>query len=175
MHRIILTYPTPVEGEIEKIKSLISEGLYALHVRKPNFSLEEMEEFLLKFTSQERKLFMLHSHHELVDKYSLKGYHISNWRSQEEMDEWYFYSTSCHSLEELDTVQGEVDYAFLSPIFDSITKQGYASKFADVQLEKKACSVVALGGIKEEHVDRLKSQGFDGYALLGSVWQKEQV
>ncbi len=65
-----------------------------------------------------------------------------------------------------------VDYAFLSPIFDSISKAGYNSHFEEQVLRKYADqglldNVVALGGIDGENVVKVRDLGFAGAAFLG--------
>lgn len=59
-------------------------------------------------------------------------------------------STAFHDLQQLDVEYGALDYAFLSPIFDSISKAGYqaAFDFDDLTTCIAACNIpsVALGG-----------------------------
>ena len=69
-------------------------------------------------------------------------------------------------------------YVFLSPIFNSISKQGYASAFTPKALfeaKQKGIineKVVALGGITAANINKIKSYGFGGVALLGDVWRR---
>ena len=57
---------------------------------------------------------------------------------------------SLHSLGELSEDLHGLDYAFLSPVFDSISKQGYTAAFDSEALKeavsKAACPIIALGG-----------------------------
>ncbi len=59
-------------------------------------------------------------------------------------------STAFHDLQQLDVEYGALDYAFLSPIFDSISKAGYQAAFDlnDLTTCIAACNIplVALGG-----------------------------
>lgn len=72
---------------------------------------------------------------------------------------------------------GDCDYVTLSPIFDSISKEGYNSKFNKkdlIFLDKNGSSVVttkvvALGGVTPERVDIVRQLGFDGFAVLGAL------
>ncbi|KAF5841152.1 thiamine phosphate synthase superfamily [Dunaliella salina] len=92
-------------------------------------------------------------------------------------------STSLHSLEDLQGGKaryGALDYAFLSPIFDSISKKGYAAaKFDPVQLRTllqehgKQLPVIALGGISAENCLQALDMGFQGVAVLGSIWEAQ--
>ena len=86
---------------------------------------------------------------------------------------------SCHSIEEVRTRKDECDYLFLSPIYDSISKEGYGSAFQREVLEKAASEgiidkkVYALGGVSLEHIDELRALGFGGAAVLGALWQSD--
>ena len=90
-------------------------------------------------------------------------------------------STSFHSLEEISRTRRRYDYVLLSPIFDSISKVGYASGFALPALQAQMASrtvrtgyqpqVLALGGITADNIGQLPSIGFSGAAVLGSIWQ----
>lgn len=85
-------------------------------------------------------------------------------------------STSFHSLQQLRTDWGPaLSYAFLSPIFDSISKEGYsAARFDRRELRhvlQCPFPVVALGGITPENIQDTEHMGFAGAAVIGSVWQ----
>ena len=47
-------------------------------------------------------------------------------------------SVSCHSIEEVKEWKPKCDYVFLSPIYNSISKEGYEAKFSKEEL-RKAC------------------------------------
>jgi thiamine-phosphate pyrophosphorylase len=87
----------------------------------------------------------------------------------------YTQSTGFHSLEELQQDWQCLDYAFLSPIFDSISKKGYLSGSFDPQEVKLALAaapmpVYALGGVTGQRVPLLKDMGFAGFGVIGTVW-----
>ena len=79
-------------------------------------------------------------------------------------------------LEEIERGWGpELDYGFLSPIFDSISKVGYlAAGFEErslkLALERSQVPVIALGGITVSKVVVASKMGFGGVAVLGAVW-----
>ncbi|HEX8656600.1 MAG TPA: thiamine phosphate synthase, partial [Hymenobacter sp.] len=91
-------------------------------------------------------------------------------------------STSFHSLAEISQHRRRYDYVFLSPIFNSLSKQGYEAAFdlAKVaatlrQLQQRASSgpqVIALGGIEGHRLAAVRRAGFAGAAVLGAVWQQ---
>jgi thiamine-phosphate pyrophosphorylase len=66
----------------------------------------------------------------------------------------------------------------LSPIYQSISKPDYKS---DLDVPKAVAErtnfktkLVALGGIATQNIDRTYKSGFDGVALLGSIWNTNQ-
>ena len=65
---------------------------------------------------------------------------------------------------------------FLSPIFDSITKEGYRGAFDYRLLEERLPRidkpVVALGGISADNIYSTFALGFAGAALMGGLWGK---
>ncbi len=85
-------------------------------------------------------------------------------------------SYSSHSISEMLEAIKIFDYVFLSPIYNSISKDGYNSKFRIDELKGLNLineKVVALGGVREENFEELKRIGFGGAALLGSLWKEK--
>ena len=86
-------------------------------------------------------------------------------------------SRSCHSLAEVAAWRDRLDYLFLSPVFDSISKQGYRAGFAPEELLRAAREgiidrrVMALGGITPDNLARVRAWGFGGAVVLGDLWQ----
>ncbi|GHV12504.1 thiamine phosphate synthase [Fibrobacterales bacterium] len=85
---------------------------------------------------------------------------------------------SAHSFADLHQVENR-DMILLSPVFDSISKEGYKSKFSREELKNgiadwrklnKTTKIYALGGVDDENIKELPELGFDGAAILGAVW-----
>ena len=81
---------------------------------------------------------------------------------------------SAHSTEEILANPG-YDYYFLSPIYDSISKEGYKSAFSKTELTEflhahPEIKVMALGGMTADKVDECREMGFAGVAFLGEIW-----
>jgi thiamine-phosphate pyrophosphorylase len=121
---------------------------------------------------------ILHDAYDLRYKYAVGGLHFSTKKRAlaTEISIQGTKSTSCHSIAELQNIDGQFDYAFLSPIFPSISKQGYEGNLdmQAVQLylqEQRTTKAIALGGIDNGKIAQIKEWGFDGYAKLGDVWK----
>ncbi|SHI82901.1 thiamine-phosphate pyrophosphorylase [Mesonia phycicola] len=180
---IVITSEEFVEDEINIIKRLLKEGLTTLHVRKPFFSSEEMKRWLFNFHAEEHQQMMLHQHHFLAEDFQLKGIHLKEEHRKsikgKEQDflekiksQGWVLSTSFHELQEVEN-QTLFDYAFLSPVFTSISKHNYEGKKFSVQQNKRP--VIALGGIKTENIEKAYQLGYQGVAVLGCVWHQENV
>lgn len=84
-------------------------------------------------------------------------------------------SSSLHTLEDLVRDWQNLDYAFLSPIFDSISKDGYTAadfprKEVMAALQQAQMPVYALGGITPDRLQQVQELGFAGVGVLGAVW-----
>lgn len=172
---IVITNPTPIENEISIIHSLFAEGLPLLHVRKPGFTVSEMNAFLVDFAPEYKNRLVLHSHHDLADEFGINRLHYSE---KDRTDSYSFSkktrSTSTHSMEDFNALHPVFEYAFLSPVFSSISKQGYISKLDfPTEIEKRTnhkTKLIALGGIQFENINQALAFGFDDIALLGTIW-----
>lgn len=176
---ILITNPQSVPNETEIINALFNEGLEVLHVRKPDFDKAQLSEFISKIDEQFHSRIMIHSHYELLDSFQIKGIHFTEKTKHLLAD---YDSVQCtkslavHELTELKSIPQTVDYVFLSPLFPSVTKEGYSKQwdFEELKVElaaKRNYNIVALGGITLENVKTVKELGFDNFALLGSIWE----
>ena len=170
---VVITPEIPFCGETEQIKRVIGSGVFRLHLRHPKADEQTLRHIIEGLTADERKKIVLHDFYNLVDEYNLGGAHL-NGRHPELAS--VCSSRSCHSLTEVEASTG-MEYCFLSPIFDSISKNGYASNFSDEVLRQAKKDgiinekVIALGGITVGKVQQVKEYGFGGVAILGSAWK----
>ncbi|WP_431243985.1 thiamine phosphate synthase [Flavobacterium sp. P21] len=87
-------------------------------------------------------------------------------------------STSTHSIADFNSLKNDFDYAFLSPVFKSISKDNYEPKidfFEEIKLRTNhETKVVALGGIDSNNIQTTLKNGFDDIALLGAIWNNKK-
>lgn len=179
MRLIVITSPAFLADEAASVNALFEAGLEILHLRKPHSSIDEVEHLLQSVSVSFRCRIVLHEHFGLVEKYGMKGIHL-NARNPVAPEEYHGHiSRSCHSLQEVEEWKNVCDYVFLSPIYDSISKEGYGAHFTTEQLQDARSrglideKVVALGGICADNIPEVKSFGFGGVALLGDVWNRK--
>jgi thiamine-phosphate pyrophosphorylase len=71
---------------------------------------------------------------------------------------------------------GTLEYVFLSPLFDSISKPGYLAGAGLLQRPPEAapCRLVGLGGIDDHTIGQVMEHGWDGAAVLGYIWEQPE-
>lgn len=153
-----------------RICNLIDAGFDYVHIRKPALQKNEMQQFIESIPTRYYNRLKLHDHFDLADKYDLAGIHLNSRNRTAPTGFQKHVSKSCHSIEELRDID-RFEYVFLSPIFDSISKQGYKARFSKNELENSSNliseKVMALGGVADKHIPYLQKIGFGGCALLG--------
>lgn len=178
MEWIVITSPGFLQGEADFIDRLFGHGLDRLHLRKPGAGIGECRRLLDGISREWLPQIVVHDNFGLCREYGLGGVHLNGRNPMAPPNHEGSVSRSCHSLEEISRYKGECDYLTLSPIFNSISKQGYMAAFGLGQLAAARDSglidrrVIALGGVTLENIPRVKELGFGGVAILGDVWQR---
>lgn len=178
MEWIVITSPGFLQGEADFIDRLFGHGLDRLHLRKPGADIGECRRLLDGISREWLPRIVVHDNFGLCREYGLGGVHLNGRNPMAPPNHDGSVSRSCHSLEEISRYKGECDYLTLSPIFNSISKQGYMAAFGLGQLAAARDSglidsrVIALGGVTLENIPRVKELGFGGVAILGDVWQR---
>lgn len=186
---VLLTAPTALPDEPRLLTELLTLGLPRLHLRKPGWPAAQLEALIQVLPPQFHERLVLHGHQALVRRYRLGGLHLTAGQRaattrRPALLPGQTLSTSFHSLAEISGHRRRYDYVFLSPIFDSISKEGYASNFdlAGVQaflqkLGARPCywpQVLALGGVDFQNIALVRLAGFAGAAVLGAVWSSAE-
>ncbi len=178
MRVIAITLEYFFPGEAVVIEAALNGGYDLVHLRKPGASEEEMISILEELPAECRARIVIHSHFNLALRYGLYGIHLNSRCSIVPDGFSGSISRSCHTFEEVEQHKDSCNYLFLSPIFNSISKKGYASAFSGASLREAAekgiidSKVYALGGVTPERLSWLEEMGFGGAAMLGSVWGK---
>jgi thiamine-phosphate pyrophosphorylase len=177
---VIISHPEKIENEASLIKKLFEAGLPIFHLRKPNATEQEVKTMLEQIKPEYRARVVLNQFYHLSEEFGIHRFHFStDRRNREEHNDWKkegnVLSTSTHSFEEYKKLDSCFDYAFLSPVFDSISKPFYKKvQFEIDRNEKSKIELIALGGIEVANCRKLKNTGFDGIAVLGGVWNKTE-
>jgi thiamine-phosphate pyrophosphorylase len=155
MKLIVISSPVAVPNEHQIITSLFEEGLETFHVLRPDPNKQEVKALIQKIPSKYHSRIVMHADYPKF-----------------------------HSLKEMEDYKGKDEYAFLSPVFDSISKPGYKSPFSDrmnrflkfkpeLMTAIKGKNIIALGGIDEDKISMARKIGFAGVAVLGAIWNSK--
>ncbi len=182
---IVLIAPeNDVQNELEILNQLFQEGLQYYHLRKPNKNYQEHCDYLNQIDSKYHNRIVTHYFHELINEYPLKGIHFQEQKRRDCLDtpSDYFVklnnmygktiSSSFHEPEELENCDFEFDYHLLSPVFSSISKQGYQGRGFDVNHVNKR--IVGMGGVTTENLSEFTKLGFKGVGVLGGIWNSKK-
>ncbi|UII25097.1 thiamine phosphate synthase [Fulvivirga maritima] len=180
MQVVIITHERNCEGEIDTVKEILDQGLH-LHIRKPHYSDSELSNYLEQLPKECRSQMVLHGNVQLAEAFQLGGFHLKSTQEHKLASNWSgSLSRSFHTWKALKSYQWPLSYAFLSPVFNSISKQNYKAQFDHEQLKKELTKdsnipVLALGGVTVDLLRTVVEMGFAGAALLGEVWTKPTV
>lgn len=192
---VVITYPTPIENETSLINKMFEKGLPLLHVRKPNMSYEELVKWVNNIDNYYHPYLVIHiptivinnnehvfkQYKALINKINSTYTHLSTTDClyvNNYSVELPKLSTSVHCISEVNKLSTNIDRAFISPIYPSISKRGYIPTIDWTEELKQRTNnrvtLVALGGITPFHIESIHTMGFDDYALLGTIWEAEQ-
>lgn len=179
---IVISNPTAIANEINTILSLFEEGMELFHVRKPEFSAIEMTAFIAAIGLEYCNQLVLHSHHHLASDFGINRLHFTAKDRETNpvrvLNPNRVLSTSTHSIEEFNNLNNCFEYAFLSPIYPSISKTNYQSNtnlFEEVKSRSNfQTKLIGLGGMEAKNITEVITNGFDDIALLGTIWSSDQ-
>ena len=183
MKLIVISRPDFFEGEGELINELFRLGMECLHLRKPGANLHELRSLIRSIDLAFLPFVSVHEFHQIADEYHIKRWHFTEQqRLSTDIKDLYelkakghILSTSVHDPADLAKLKDCFDYAFLSPVFDSISKENYKGIVPDNFCPKetnKLVKAIALGGINHQNINTIKGINFDGAAVLGTIWNE---
>jgi len=154
----VISSPGEIPREAEYMEGLLEAGLERLHLRKPGWAVEELLE---RLAPRWKSRLVVHGSAELAARHGVERVHRVN-------------STSVHSWEELRALPPGLDYAFISPVFDSISKPGYraTADLLEIPPGPLPCRPLGLGGVSADTIGLMITRGWTGAAVLGWIWEK---
>lgn len=176
----VVSSPVPVHREPDLINALFESGLSVFHLRKPGAGPELFRGLLNKIHVKYHDRIALHAHHFLKEEFGICRLHFTGEERRKLMvvpKTPLICSTSIHSLEEYKKLSPQFSYAFLGPVFNSMSKTGYQQMNQinhPIHLKNKPIKIIGIGGITKSNGLNTLKYGFDGLAVLGFLWQSEQ-
>lgn len=185
---ILISSPISFPNEADIINALFREGLSLFHLRKPDTAPDELMKLIESIEPQYREHIVLPAtflKHKIAGQTISKQIHFFEYARKEAApslfvelkEQGYTLSTSIHEAATYASLPAVLDYTFIGPVYNSISKQGYNAMdraHFEVLQQKKNTAIIALGGIDENNCLEVLDYGFDGIAILGAVWQNKQ-
>ncbi len=178
---IVLSSPVPVADEARWINALFDAGLEYFHLRKPGRERAEIEALLHDVDPAYHNRIASHHHHALALDNGMKRLHFTEFMRQKvDQDDLQtmraqglILSASIHSHDDYPTLPDQFEYTFISPVFNSLSKEGYTAQpgLLHLPFTNRHVKRIALGGIEADTCPEVSAAGFDGIAVLGAVWQ----
>lgn len=189
MELILVSDFSPIVNEHLLLNQLFINGLEVFHLRKRDYTLQQMMDYIQAIPAVYHPKIVIHSHFQLLSYFDLKGVHFSkqytleHFKNESSEELWNLVckkhiSLSVHSLNDILKLEQVYNYVFISPVFDSISNRGYNAKIKIKTFQKfletpnRKVKVIALGGIKEDNIPLAFATGFDGVAMLGYIWNE---
>jgi len=171
---VVITAQDTWAGEEDCLDAMLELGLEKLHIRKRAGGAEVL---LKRLSGRWGSRLVVHGEGAvaLAREYGVPQVH-GHWHEPGVPGtQGIAFSASMHSWEEVRAVPaGRLEYVFLSPLFDSISKPGYLAGEGLLRRPEGAapCGLVGLGGINKETIGQVIVHGWDGAAVLGAIWER---
>ncbi len=181
MKIIVISSSDFVKDEAAVTNALFDAGLELFHLRKPEYSEEQCALFVEEINAHHRPKIVSHQHHHLAEQFGMNRIHFPEKERQTVKEEelislkarGFILSTSVHELSAIDLLSETFSYAFLGPVFESISKPDYKPKAAvTLKKEERKTKIIAIGGITPANMSKVEINNFDGAALLGAIWRE---
>ena len=178
MKTIVISSPTIFTNEAIILQKLIEKGATYIHIRKPNTDLFAVREILEKIPSVFHPKIKLHYYSELLQEFPLIGFHHSrNTHFDEKM--LINQSKSFHSFKKIIANKAPYQYYFLSPIFPSISKEGYHPNYSLTECKRFLMAYpnnncIALGGISAQKYRTTKGSRLYRRSFIGRTMARRK-
>lgn len=179
---IVITPPERqhIEDVTGDIIDVASSCICKVHLRMPGAFEADFRQVLDSLEPAYHQHVVLCDHYALLAEYDVAGVYLPYRRVAEWRDiplaPHQTIAVGAHSIQELQELPFTPQYALLSPLFDSISKEGYPGNPALLSCQEKLIQlpypVYALGGITPERQETVAKAGYAGVAVLGDIWSQ---
>jgi thiamine-phosphate pyrophosphorylase len=162
---------------------VLHQSSATFHLRKPGQTDRQIADYLKQIPADLHRRIMVHGHPRLLAQFDINGIHFTETARSRNLPRLRGLrhdhpgrrlSSAFHRIADIPESDGLFDYILLSPIFDSISKQGYRAAFGHSDLKRFLSrtdhTVIALGGLDAQRAALAASLGFKGMAALGAIW-----
>jgi thiamine-phosphate pyrophosphorylase len=179
---IVISPEQSIPDETAWVNRLLEAGLHYFHVRKPHLNDIELSKYVDAIDEHYRCKLVIHDSEIVAEEFGINRLHYSE-KNRSEANKYLMentnkiLSTSVHDIHTFNTLDQRWHYAFLSPVFQSISKPFYELGNEILgQIKSRAninVKLIGLGGITAQNYKQVLQTGADGVALLGCVWKSD--
>jgi thiamine-phosphate pyrophosphorylase len=189
MRLVVITPSKDIPDEPSLVTKMFESGLKTLHLRKPKHSTNQMAEYLKEIPVPFHNRIVIHSHHNLALKFTLKGIHLSrnhlstNWRywlTRTRLKLKFGQTSKSRSYSRLQQVYNtedqNFDYYLIGTMFNNMTGELYSGFYEEgiVAANKNSGKIlVARGGTTPGVIARAANLGFKGIAFNSYLWNAD--
>jgi len=190
MRLVVITSSKDVQDEHSLVTKMFESGLTTLHLRKPKYSTNQMREYLEEIPEHFHNRIVIHSHHKLALRFTLKGIHLSRTHLSTSWKYWFirtrlkmqFAKTSkSRSYSRLQQVynkeEQDFDYFLVGTMFNNMTGELYSGFYEDGVIAANKNSgkkLIARGGTSPATIIKSYKYGFAGIAFNSYIWSAER-
>jgi|SRR6218665_991369 len=189
MKLVVITPSTDVPDEQNLVTKMFESGLTTLHLRKPKYSTNQMEEYIREIPSHFHNRIVIHSHHKLALKFRLKGIHLSSTHLSKHWK--YFFvrlrlrlrfsrTSKSRSYSRLQQIykpeEQDFDYYLVGTMYNNMTGEFYSGFYEDgilAAIRNGGKKLVARGGTSPAVIAKTARYGFYGIAFNSYLWSAD--
>ena len=187
MEIVLITSAKKDDNETELVTKLFEAGLTTLHLRKPNWSTRQLTTYIESIPAHFHNRIIIHSHHDLIFKFGLKGIHWTEVHLTRKFKKWWFlrklkasgkkilFTRSYRKLSDVyNPEELPFDYYLIGTIYNNITNEFYSGFYeqgVNAAINKANKKFIARGGINEVTIEKSYKYGFKGAALNSQIWK----
>jgi thiamine-phosphate pyrophosphorylase len=189
MKLVVITPSKDVPDEQTLVTKMFESGLKTLHLRKPKHSTNQMKEYIKEIPAHFHNRIVVHSHHNLALKFTLKGIHLSrnhlsrNWRYwliRTRLKFKFGQTSKSRSYSRLQQVynpeEQNFDYYLVGTMFNNMTGDLYSGFYEDGVIaanKNGGKKLIARGGTTPEVITKALKFGFYGIAFNSYLWNAD--
>ncbi len=172
---------------IDVLRLIAAGGAKIVQLREKNLSKAEIFQLALKYreiTTENNMLLILNDHLDIALAVNADGVHLGQddlpLTAARKLAPQLILGSSTHNLPEAEqAIADGADYINIGPIYSTQTKQlSYDSlglKIMDEIAHKINIPFTVMGGIKEDHLDKLINHGAEHIAMVTEITQADDI
>lgn len=115
MRLVVITPTKDFTDETSLVTKMFESGLKTLHLRKPSYSTNQMKQYIKEIPEHFHDRIVIHSHHDLALKFTLKGIHLGRIHLSKK---WKYWLVRFRLKMKFDKISKSRSYSRLQHVFN---------------------------------------------------------